>query len=127
NDIAVTVQSIKSLGSNRTPQPKIQEIGCDHLVYFTEPVGLTALSQAVIQSLKNNSDFGATTTTKTTTVANPVVNDITNNSSGNKALKWWIIGVVGVLVAASIGWLIVKQSNKTQPSNQSQPSQNLSQ
>ncbi|NEO46139.1 MAG: caspase, partial [Moorea sp. SIO4A3] len=127
NDIAVTVQSIKSLGSDRNPQPKIQEIGCDNLVYFTEPVGLTALSQAVIQSLKNNSDFGATTTTKTTTVANPVVNDITNNSSGNKALKWWIIGVVGVLVAASIGWLIVKQSNKTQPSNQSQPSQNLSQ
>nr|WP_293103258.1 caspase family protein [Moorena sp. SIO3I6] len=108
NDIAVTVQSIKSLGSNRTPQPKIQEIGCDHLVYFTEPVGLTALSKAVIQALENTKD-------------------ITNNSSGNKALKWWIIGVVGVLVAASIAWLIVKSSNNSQRSNQSQPRENLGQ
>ncbi|EGJ29601.1 MULTISPECIES: caspase family protein [Moorena] len=127
NDIAVTVQSIKSVGSDRTPQPQIQEIGCDHMVYFTEPVGLTALSQAVIQALENNSDLGATTTTKTTTVANPVVNDITNNSSGNKALKWWIIGVVGVLFAAILGWLVLKPSNNTEPSNQSQLSDNLGQ
>ncbi len=127
NDIAVTVQSIKSVGSDRTPQPKIQEIGCDHLVYFTEPVGLTALSQAVIKALKNNSDLGYKTTTKTPKVANPVVNDSTNNSPENKPIKWWIIGVVGVLVAASIGWWIVKLSNKTPPSNQSQPSENVSQ
>ena len=76
NDIAVTVQSIKSVASERNPQPTIQEIGCNHLVYFTDPVGLTALSQAVIQALENTSDVGATTTT----VANPVVNDITTNS-----------------------------------------------
>ncbi|NEO50832.1 MAG: alpha/beta hydrolase, partial [Moorea sp. SIO4A3] len=127
NDIAVTVQSIKSVASNRTPQPQIQEIGCDHLVYFAEPVGLTALSQAVIKALKNNSDLGATTTAKTPKVAKPVVNDITNNSSGNKALKWWIIGVVGVLVAAILGWFIVKPSNDIQPSNETQPSENLGQ
>ena len=123
NDIAVTVQSIKSVGSDRNPQPKIKEIGCDHFVYFTEPVGLTALSQAVIQALENNSDFAGTTTT----VANPVVNNSTNNSSENKPVQWWILGVVGVLVAASIGWLIVKLSNDIQPSNETQPSENVSQ
>jgi len=123
NDIAVTVQSIKSVGSDRNPQPQSQEIGCDHLVYFTEGVGLTALSQAVIQALENTSDFGATTTT----VRNPVVNDITNNYSENKPLKWLMIGLVGVLVAAILGWLALKPSNNTEPSNQSQPSENLGQ
>ena len=127
NDIAVTVQSIKSLGSDRNPQPQIQEIGCDHFVYFTEPVGLTALSQAVIKALKNNSNFAGTTTATTTRFANPVVNNITNNSPENKPVKLFIIAVVGVLFAAIMGWLIVKLSNKTQPSNQSQPSENVRQ
>ena len=114
NDIAVTVESIKSVSAERHPPPQSQEIGCDHLVYFTEPVGLTALSQAMIQALENPSNFGATTTT----VANPVVNDITNNSPEQKPLKWLIIGVVGVLVVAILGWLVFKQSNNSQPNNQ---------
>ncbi|AOW99995.1 caspase [Moorena producens PAL-8-15-08-1] len=127
NDIVVTVQSIKSVGSDRNPQPQIQEIGCDHMVYFTEPVGLTAFSQAVKKALENNSDLGATTTATTTRVANPVVNNSTNNSSGNKTLKWWIIGGVGVLVAAILGWLVLKPSNNIQPSNETQPTENVSQ
>ena len=50
NDIAVTVYSIKSVRSGRSPQPQIQEIGCDHLVYFSHPAGLAALSTAVSQA-----------------------------------------------------------------------------
>ena len=122
NDIAVTVKSIKSVGSERNPQPKIQEIACDHLVYFTDPVGLTALYQAVIQALENTSDVGATTTT----VANPVLNNVTNNSPEKKnTVKWLIFVVIGVLVTASLGWWIVNSSNNSQPSNKSQPSRNL--
>ncbi|MUG91483.1 caspase [Scytonema sp. UIC 10036] len=50
NDIAVTVNSIKSLPSWRSLSPFIQEIACDHLSYFgselTE-VGLEALAVAI--------------------------------------------------------------------------------
>ena len=50
NDIAATVNSIKSV-KNEQPQPQIHEVACDHLVYFTNPDGLAALSAAVIQAV----------------------------------------------------------------------------
>jgi len=114
NDIAATVQSIKSVSAERNPAPRTQEIRCDHLVYFTEPVGLTALSQAVIQALENTSDFPS----KNTDVINPVDSNITENHPENQPLKWLIVGVVGVLAVAILGWLVFKQSNNNQPNNQ---------
>ncbi|WP_207714074.1 hypothetical protein [Scytonema sp. UIC 10036] len=51
NDIAVTVQSMKSVNMERNPQPQIQEVGCDRFGYFTKPAGLNALSQALLQAL----------------------------------------------------------------------------
>jgi pimeloyl-ACP methyl ester carboxylesterase len=51
NDIAVTVTSIKSVSQARSPQPQIQEVGCDHLVYFSHREGLTALATAANQAL----------------------------------------------------------------------------
>ncbi|MEH2092984.1 caspase family protein [Nostoc sp.] len=51
NDIAATVYSIKQIPSGRSPEPQIQEVACDHLVYFTNSEGLNALSIAVSQAL----------------------------------------------------------------------------
>ncbi|MBG1243326.1 caspase family protein [Nostoc sp. NZL] len=44
NDLAATVHSIKSVSQERQPPPQVQEIGCDHFVYFTYPEGLAALA-----------------------------------------------------------------------------------
>lgn len=49
NDIAVTVQSIKSIPEGRKIAPFIQEVACDHLTYFNTSEGLKALSQAFTQ------------------------------------------------------------------------------
>jgi hypothetical protein len=52
NDIAVTVDSIKSIPKGRSLPPNIQEVACDHLSYFiSEPtqVGLEALVAAITQ------------------------------------------------------------------------------
>jgi hypothetical protein len=52
NDIAVTLASIKSVSSNRSPQPRIllPDAACDHLTYFTHQAGLDALSKALYPS-----------------------------------------------------------------------------
>ncbi|AFY42287.1 caspase family protein [Nostoc sp. PCC 7107] len=49
NDIAVTLESIKSVSLNRTPQPRIilPDTACDHLTYFTSQHGLEALVTAL--------------------------------------------------------------------------------
>ncbi len=53
NDIAVTLESIKSISLERIPQPRIisPDTACDHLTYFTSQAGLDAL----VQALCNNS------------------------------------------------------------------------
>ncbi len=53
NDIAVTLESIKSVSLERIPQPRIisPDAACDHLTYFTNPAGIEAL----VQALCNNS------------------------------------------------------------------------
>ncbi|QUY45851.1 caspase family protein [Acaryochloris marina] len=47
NDIAATVYSITQVPEGRSPQPQVQEVGCDHLVYFTNSEGLQALSKVI--------------------------------------------------------------------------------
>jgi hypothetical protein len=59
NDIAVLVQSIKSVPEGRMPQPVIQEVACDHLVYFANPAGLKGLSDAVTQAFGMKDDGGS--------------------------------------------------------------------
>ncbi len=48
NDIAVTVTSITSVNSARVPQPQIHGVSCDHMSYFSDPEGLTALATALM-------------------------------------------------------------------------------
>ena len=50
NDIAVKLDSIKGVASDRTYPPQIQEVACDHMVYFYHPEGLRGLSQAITQA-----------------------------------------------------------------------------
>ncbi|KAF3889829.1 MULTISPECIES: caspase family protein [Nostocales] len=49
NDLAVSLASITSVTSDRTPPPRILEpyTACDHVTYFTVPSGLAALSEAL--------------------------------------------------------------------------------
>jgi pimeloyl-ACP methyl ester carboxylesterase len=48
NDIAVTVDSIKQIPQRRSHPPQIQDVACNHLVYFTHLEGLQALAKAII-------------------------------------------------------------------------------
>ena len=43
NDIAVSVKSIRTVSSERLPQPELQEVACDHLTYFSAEAGVSAL------------------------------------------------------------------------------------
>ena len=48
NDIAVHLASIKSVRSDRSPQPIVlPNVACDHLTYFTTEAGLKALADAL--------------------------------------------------------------------------------
>ncbi len=49
NDIAVTVNSIKSVNTARVPQAQIREVGCNHINYFSDKEGLTALAEALMK------------------------------------------------------------------------------
>ncbi|MEI2581771.1 hypothetical protein V5G28_024255 [Scytonema sp. PRP1] len=53
NDIAVTLESIKSISLERTPQPRIisPDVACDHLTYFTTQAGLDALVKVLCDDL----------------------------------------------------------------------------
>lgn len=48
NDIAVAVTSIGDVPSNRVPSPKLQEVACDHLTYFSTQAGLDVLGESLI-------------------------------------------------------------------------------
>ncbi|MGB3754776.1 MAG: caspase family protein [Rivularia sp. (in: cyanobacteria)] len=48
NDIAVTVTSITSVNIARVPQPQIHKVSCDHMSYFSDSEGLTALVTALM-------------------------------------------------------------------------------
>lgn len=47
NDIAVSVESIKSVPAGRDHQPTLRDVACDHLNYFQTRDGLWALAEAL--------------------------------------------------------------------------------
>ncbi|KYC40800.1 peptidase C14 caspase catalytic subunit p20 [Scytonema hofmannii PCC 7110] len=53
NDIAVTLESIKSVSENRIPKPRIiaPDATCDHVTYFTTQSGLDALVKALCEEV----------------------------------------------------------------------------
>lgn len=50
NDIAVSVQSITNVNAERSPQPLVREVACDHITYFSTVAGLQALAEALPES-----------------------------------------------------------------------------
>ncbi len=93
NDIAVMVTSIKHI-SDLTRSAQIQEIGCDHLSYFSDPAGLTALSAAVMQTSTNSAP-----------------------SILPQKSRWFPSGIVGALLIAMTGLLgfFVSSHTELQP------------
>jgi pimeloyl-ACP methyl ester carboxylesterase len=49
NDVAVSVESISSLPTNRRRPMLVREVACDHMSYFTTQEGLQALADALPQ------------------------------------------------------------------------------
>jgi len=47
NDIAVSVESIKSVPAGRSPEAVVSEVACDHISYFGTDAGLSALAEAL--------------------------------------------------------------------------------
>lgn len=47
NDIAVSVASAKTLPSGRVPSPKVAEVACDHVTFFSSDAGRKALLAAL--------------------------------------------------------------------------------
>ncbi len=45
NDIAVSIESIKSVNRDRVPAPEMVEVACHHLNYFDDPAGREALNK----------------------------------------------------------------------------------
>jgi pimeloyl-ACP methyl ester carboxylesterase len=106
NDIAVTVTSIKSVSQARSPQPQIQEVGCDHLVYFSHLEGLTALATAAILAL------GKTSPPATVSIPIKASTPVKKQNS-----NWFIGGAIAILlIFSAIGLVVLSQSNNTQPS-----------
>ncbi len=126
NDIAVTVNSIKSVDLNRIPQPQIQEVGCDHLVYFYHPEGLKGLSQAILQARQqNDSKVLVPETTNHQSVVKEA--ETTNTNTTTKAIAGkkssWLVGIIIGLVAIAIAIALfsyVESRRQVKPAKQSQ-------
>lgn len=142
NDIAVTVQSIKGVPQERSPQATIQEVACDHLVYFKHPDGLQSLAQAVIDTgiLKDDKDDTDNSDRQDLAAEEHNLDSANNDSSPEKpkplakrpdietpsGIPTWIIGLVVVLLAITVGgfWLR-QQSQEQEPELQENSSQSI--
>lgn len=124
NDIAVTVQSIKSVPPERNPKSVMREVACNHLVYFTHPDGLESLAEAVIGT-------GILTTDVDSDQPSPEKEDIAPvaikaNTSTSEGIPTWLIGLVVVLlIVAGVAFGLWQQSKEKEPSPQNNPSQSL--
>ena len=116
NDIAVKVDSIKSVNRDRIYPPQIQEVACDHLVYFYHPEGLQGLSWAISQAWKTSDSIDSRNLTQVTSQSptSKTAIDKKENSS------WSVTIVTGLIaIAATIGTLFYFQSQPPKPTEQS--------
>ena len=47
NDVAVSLQSMRTVPASHTPPYDVREVGCDHMTYFNDPAGLDGLLKAL--------------------------------------------------------------------------------
>jgi Caspase domain len=99
NDIAVTIESIKSVKWNTSPQPTVYEIACDHLTYFTTPIGWTTLATTIKQAFKLTGEI--TTPTPTIPISKPQL------AKPKTPILDWVFGIISIsLIAILIRWLL---------------------
>jgi pimeloyl-ACP methyl ester carboxylesterase len=120
NDIAVLVNSIKSVPEGRMPQPVIQEVACNHLVYFANAAGLKGLSDAVNRAFSEGQELPPSlppTVTPQPETDRPAPDLPTSPQNGH---RWWIAGL-GVVAIAIVGLVVLwpKRSQMPQPQPQS--------
>lgn len=51
NDIAVSITSAKAVPEGRVPPPRVAELACDHLTFFSSEAGQRALMEALKRSV----------------------------------------------------------------------------
>ena len=124
NDIAVLVDSIVSIPVGRKPKPKIIPAACNHLVYFTDPVGLEALKDAVMGT--GIAGVRAIATARTTqinidkTTALPNANETESVASGvsepfqqgkktQNSIAPWLFGLALVLIGVLVAAVLIKR------------------
>ncbi|MBW4477218.1 MAG: caspase family protein [Tolypothrix brevis GSE-NOS-MK-07-07A] len=134
NDIAVTLTSIKSVNSKRSPQPRIlpPDAACDHLTYFTHPAGLAALSTALYEFPHNgNQPPAASAKTADSLIAKPEPSTTpkatkTSSQTQNPLLiSTAIITGIALLIASIAISILRNRSPQPQPTNQTQSSQTV--
>jgi pimeloyl-ACP methyl ester carboxylesterase len=133
NDIAVTLTSIKSVNSKRSPQPRIlpPDAACDHLTYFTHPAGLAALSRALYESPHENQPPTASATTADLLIIEPKENTTpkpaeTSSETQNPLLiSSAIITVIALFIASVAVSILWNRSLQPQPTSQTRSSQTL--
>ena len=123
NDIAVTVDSIKSVNSDRAYPLQIQEVACDHTVYFYHLEGLKGLSQAISHawqrgssSLKETSD--STDSRNLTSVTSHSASKTTTDKQESSSLPVAIIAGL-IAIAAAISAFVYFRSQPVEPTEQS--------
>lgn len=139
NDIAVKVNSITHLPP-RTPEPQITEVACDHLTYFSDPAGLTALAEAVHQALQLGSDSPTAESSRDTATSNflstsqseSTPSQLESNRQNSdppivKKTRWSgvLIGGVCLVLVAIATFLFWQKQQNPQPSNPSKSNQSL--
>lgn len=139
NDIAVLGDRIVSIPKRCKPEPKIIPAACNHLVYFTDPVGLEALTDAVVGTGVANVRAQVTTRTMETntseTVASPSTDEVkepsrvdigsdssveTASASASTSVQQiekaagkimpWLIGLAFILVGGLVSFGLMKRS-----------------
>jgi len=134
NDIAVTLTSIKSVDSKRSPQPRIlpPDAACDHLTYFTHPAGLAALSKALYESPQSeNQPPAASATNADSLIAKPEENTTpkpaeTSSQTQNPLLiSSAIITVIALFIAGVAISILSNRSPQPQPTSQTRSSQTV--
>ena len=120
NDIAVTVDSIKSINQGKDLQPLIQEVGCDHLTYFIHPESLKALTHAIIHA-QHKTDIA---TDEFPVPAPPLslkqilIEPATKPTvRAKKSNSTWLIGAIASLLSllAMISWFFGQKSHQDKP------------
>lgn len=130
NDIAVTVRSIKSVDEGRSPKSIVQEVGCDHLVYFSHEEGLKALALALFAA--QNAEVQPALSIQPAPA--PVVSHSHENIEENsppKAVKSQLLTglIIGILIAlvTILGVWLWQRSIKPQPGTHNKTIQSLNQ